>query len=73
MNAMDEVIFTGYGIEIRKRAGKLYIRADFGEIVNRDLEFEVTEPEAREAERSERDAYNVLLRLEKSGRPARRV
>lgn len=62
---MDEIVFTGFFVEIIRRAGKLFIRYDSGEIVSKILEDEITEEEAIKAQKSERDAYEVLLECER--------
>ncbi len=60
---MKETIFTDYGIELYRMGGKLFIRYDAGHIVPEMREDEVTEPESLRAQRSERDAYRVLLEV----------
>ena len=70
---MDEIEFSGHGIEILKRDGRLYVRYDAGEIATWRVEVEITPAEANIAKRSERDAYNILLRCESQKRPERRV
>ena len=61
---MNERIFCDYGIEIFKRDGHFFIKYDAGEIVGRFEEVEVSEQEARKAQKSESDAYRVLLKHE---------
>jgi hypothetical protein len=58
---VSEEIFCGYGIRIFKREGHFYIEYDVGEIVVQMREVEVTEEEAQKAQRSEHDAYEVLM------------
>ena len=61
---MNERIFCDYGIEIFKRDGRYFIKYDAGEIVGRFVEVEVTEQQALKAQKSESDAYHVLLEHE---------
>ncbi len=56
-----ELIFSGYGIEIIKRDGRFVVRYDSGEIVSNIIEKEITEDEAIKAQKSEKDAYEMLL------------
>lgn len=58
---MDESVFSGYGIEILKRGGRYFVRYDAGEIVIQPREDEITEEQALRAQRSEEDAYEVIL------------
>lgn len=58
---MNEVIFSDFGIEIIKRDERLFIRYDAGEIVVQTREDEISAGEAAKAQRSEEDAYEVLL------------
>jgi len=58
---MNDLIFSGYGIEIFKREDHSFIRYDAGEIVVQIREVEVTEEEATKAQKSEKDAYEILL------------
>jgi len=58
---MDNIIFTGFGIEIIKRDGRYYIRFDAGHFAVTMKEVEVTEAEANKAKMSEKDAYEVVL------------
>lgn len=62
---MDEQIFTNFGLGIFKRNGKYIVKYDSGEIVSQMLEDEITEEEAQKAQKSERDAYEVLLVCER--------
>lgn len=61
---MDEKIFAGYGVEIFLRQGKYFIRYDAGEIAIKMREDEITHDEAIKAQKSEKDAYEVLLACE---------
>jgi hypothetical protein len=64
---MDELIFTGYAIEIFKRHGKFFVRYDAGGVVVNIVEKEITEEEAIKAQKSEQDAYEMLI--ERENRP----
>lgn len=57
----DDVVFTGFGIEIIKRGGRFFARYDAGELAVQPREDEITEEEALRAQKSEKDAYEVLL------------
>ena len=54
-------IFNDYGIEIFIRDDKYYIRYDAGEIVQKMDEIEVSEEDAKKAQKSSEDAYMVIL------------
>jgi hypothetical protein len=58
---MNGTIFSGFGIEVFKRDGRYFIRYDAGEIAVQFREEEITEEEAAKAQKSEEDAYEVLL------------
>ena len=58
---MNDTIFSGFGIEIFKRDRRYFIRYDAGEIVVQLREDEITEEEAAKAQKSEENAYEVLL------------
>lgn len=62
---MNNVLFENFGIEIIERQGALYIRYDVGELVVLTREDEITEAEANKAKRSESDAYEVLLAIQR--------
>lgn len=58
---MSEVIFTGFGIDIIKRDNEYFIRYDAGTIAMIDKESKISSEEALKAQRSERDAYEVIV------------
>ncbi|MEH5891322.1 hypothetical protein [Enterobacter roggenkampii] len=58
---MNEVIFTGFGIFIIKREGEYFIRYDNGTIAMIEKESKITSEEALKAQKSERDAYDVII------------
>lgn len=58
---MNEKIFSGFGVEIFQRDGRFFIQYDAGEIAVQMCEQEVTEEEAVKAQKSEKDAYEVIL------------
>jgi hypothetical protein len=58
---MTETVFSGFGVEIVKRDGRYFARYDDGDIVAHLREDEISEEEVAKAQKSERDAYEVLL------------
>lgn len=58
---MDDTIFAGHCIEIFKRNEHFFIRYDAGEIAVQIREEELTAEEVAKAQKSEKDAYEVLL------------
>ena len=54
-------IFEDYGIEIFVENGHYYIQYAAGELVDHIIEIEVSEEEAIRAQKSEEDAYHVIL------------
>ena len=64
---MKELVYEGYGCQIIRRGGKLFIEYDCGGAVSRLMEGEITEEEALKVQRGERDGYEVLLAIEKRG------
>lgn len=58
---MTELIFTGYGIDIIKRNDDYYVRYDDGTVAMFEKESKITLVEALKAQRSERDAYEVII------------
>ncbi|MDY0420555.1 hypothetical protein PYW49_23190 [Enterobacter sp. 170198] len=58
---MDELIFTGFGIDIIKRSGEYFIRYDTGTIAMIEKESKITLEEASKAQKSESDAYEVII------------
>ncbi len=64
---MNKTILKDHGIEILRRDGHLFARYDSGELVVQMVEVELTEHEAERAQKSARDAYEVLLEAERRG------
>jgi len=62
-----ELIFSGFGIKIFKHNGKFFVRYDSGQSVSYTIEKEITEEEAIKAQKSEKDAYEMLI--ERKRRP----
>jgi hypothetical protein len=60
-----EKIFEKFGIVIFKTAEQHFIRYDSGEAVAKLVEDEISEKEAKKAQLSERDAYEVLLAIDR--------
>ena len=58
---MDEIIFSDFGIEILKRSERLYLSYDAGELIVNMKEIEITKEECIKAQKSEDDAYEVIL------------
>jgi hypothetical protein len=61
---MDTVVFSGFGIEIINRDEAFFVRYDAGEIAVQTREIPIEKDEVDKAKRSEKDAYEVLLRCE---------
>jgi len=57
----DRVMFSGFGVTIIERDGRLFALYDAGEIAVQLRENEISEHEARKMQKSEKDAYEVLL------------
>lgn len=53
--------FSGFGIDIIKRESEYFIRYDTGTIAMIEKESKITSEEASKAQRSERDAYEVIV------------
>jgi len=69
---MSELIFTGYGIDIVKKDDGYYIRYDDGTVAMFEKESKITFDEATKAQKSENDAYEVIMATqsrEGRGRP----
>ena len=62
---MKPKIFEDYGIEIYQEDNKYWIRYDDGGIASRMVEDEITKEQSIKAQKSEHDAYLVLLECEK--------
>lgn len=58
---MNEVIFAGFGVDIIKRDGEYFIRYDTGTIAMIEKESKITSEEALKAQKSENDAYEVII------------
>ena len=58
---MSELIFTDYGIDIVKKKNDYYIRYDDGTIAMFEKESKITFDEALKAQKSENDAYEVII------------
>jgi hypothetical protein len=56
-------MFSGHGIVIAERQGRLFVAYDAGSLVPRWVEAEISADEAREAKRDAQGAYAVLLRV----------
>lgn len=58
---MNEVIFTDFGVDIIKRNGEYFIQYDTGAIAMIKKESKITPEEALKAQKSENDAYEVII------------
>ncbi|WP_165729954.1 hypothetical protein [Enterobacter hormaechei] len=58
---MNELIFRGFGVDIIKRENEYFIRYDTGTIAMIEKESQITSEEALKAQRSEKDAYEVII------------
>ncbi|PXV70850.1 hypothetical protein C7434_4338 [Pantoea sp. PNA 14-12] len=58
---MNELMFSGYGVDIIKRNDEYYIRYDNGTIAMYEIESKISFYEALKAQKSERDAYEVII------------
>jgi hypothetical protein len=65
---LEQAIFIGHGIKVLQRGRKFFIRFDAGELVVDMKEAQVSEEDALLAQRSEDDAYRVILRAKEKGR-----
>jgi hypothetical protein len=64
----EQTIFTGHGIKVLQRGRRFFIRFNAGGLVVDTKEAQVSEEDALLAQRSEDDAYRVLLRAKEKGR-----
>ena len=62
---MDKIIFNNYGVILIEREGRFYIRFYSGGIVMKEEEEELSIDEAKKVQMSEKDAYEVLIAIEK--------
>ena len=59
---VDGKVFEDYGIKIFIKGGKYYLEYDSGELASSVDVFEVSEVDADRAQKSEDDAYQVVLK-----------
>ena len=62
---MDKIIFNNYGVILIEREGRFLIRFYSGGIVMKEEEEELSIDEAKKVQMSEKDAYEVLIAIEK--------
>ncbi|CZY60865.1 hypothetical protein [Enterobacter hormaechei] len=62
---MDKIIFNNYGVILIEREGLFFIRFYSGGIVMKEEEEELSIDEAKKVQMSEKDAYEVLIAIEK--------
>jgi len=68
----SDLIFTGYGVDILKKNDGYYIRYDDGTVATFEKESKITFDEAMKAQKSESNAYEVIIATqsrEGRGRP----
>ncbi|MDF7785473.1 hypothetical protein G5574_04370 [Pantoea stewartii] len=58
---MNELMFSGYGVDIIKRNDEYYIRYDSGTIAMYEIKSKISFYEVLKAQKSERDAYEVII------------
>jgi hypothetical protein len=63
-----DVLFSGNGVIILRRNGKMIMQFDSGEIISKTIEVEISEEEAQKAQKSEKDALELILECEKDDR-----
>ena len=61
---MEKQIFKDYGMALVERDGHLFIRYDAGHFATEMRESPVGQEEALRAQKSEQDAYQVLLAVQ---------
>ncbi|MGP0576856.1 hypothetical protein ACTP13_07540 [Paenibacillus peoriae] len=67
------ILFAKYGINIVGRDGGIFIIFDAGGIVVQMIEIEITEEESLKAQKSERDAYELIIKLQNEKRPYKKI
>lgn len=70
---MSKIRFNHSGIIIVERGEKLYLQFDAGHFNIKYVECEITEEEATKAQKSEKDAYEVIIALENEKRRVREL
>lgn len=58
------LIFNEFGIEISFKNEKYYLTFDEGEIAVKMVTIEISEEDAKRAQRSSNDAYQVILKYQ---------
>ncbi|WP_314983682.1 hypothetical protein [uncultured Pantoea sp.] len=58
---MSKLIFTGYGVDIVKKNDGYYIRYDDGTVAMFEKESKITFDDAMKDQKSEADAYEVII------------
>ena len=61
---MLEKIFSNYNIDIFKDNGQFVLRYDSGGIVTKLTDIVISENEAKIAQRSSEDAYNIVIKYQ---------
>lgn len=68
-----DILFANYGINIIRRDGEIFISFDAGGIVVQMIEIEITEEESLKAQKSERDAYELTIKLQNEKKPYKKI
>lgn len=61
MTDCRSLLFSGFGVQVFGANDRLWVRYDAGELVDEWVEVEVSAEEFHKLQRSESDAYEVLL------------
>lgn len=59
-----KLVFEDYGIEIRENKGEYYLTYDEGGIVTKDTTIKISKSEAIKAQKSSRDAHEVIIKYQ---------
>ena len=69
---MERIAFDNWGARIVRRDGRLYLEYDVGHHNIDMVQVEISEAEAEQVQRSEADAYAVILKTQNEKRPTMR-
>lgn len=64
---MQAEIFSGFGCSIVQREKRYFVRYDSGGSASWDMEAEISVADVQKVQKSERDAHEVILAVERSG------
>ncbi|KAF6628655.1 hypothetical protein H6F38_19210 [Paenibacillus sp. EKM208P] len=68
-----DILSAKYAINIVRRDGGIFVSFDAGGIVVQMIEIEITEEESLKAQKSERDAYELIIKLQNEKRPYKKI